>query len=286
MPTSGGAAAGRREPRRRRRRQQREQARLGEPAHPVAERAGREAVARDDHPRRPRRIVLERVADRREREIAERAAALPLLEPRIFDDALGSRGRDRGPAGSPSHSTRVKPWPCFPRRSESRKWSASTAASSSANPRPRSRGRTSSGRTAAKRHGEREPERQRGEHRVEAATGGGHVPLAEVEDRPAAVARDPAQGAVGIDGDRRPHRLEERQVRVRVRVRRRSREVDSLGRASSRTARALPSPCAARSGAARVRRRRRSRTSSRRRRRSRGRLRCARTISCSVAETM
>src|SRR5207244_10968701 len=85
-----------------------------------------------------------------------------------------------------SQSTRLRPWPCLPRRSASRKCSASVRASDSEKPSARMR---SSGCTAT-----------------------------DLEHRPPALHRDPAELAVGIDGDRPPDELEEREIRVAVGV--------------------------------------------------------------------
>ena len=97
-------AAGRRQPRRRGGGQQREQTGLREPPHPVAERPGREAVARDDDPRRPRRALLQRPADRGEGEVAERAAPVPAARSRGLRDPLGPRRRVE--VGAASRATR------------------------------------------------------------------------------------------------------------------------------------------------------------------------------------
>src|SRR5207249_4149598 len=66
---------------------------VGEPARPVAEHPGREAALCDDDARVRGRIGELRVADRRERQVAERAAAVPSLVTRLRDDAF--RGRRR-----------------------------------------------------------------------------------------------------------------------------------------------------------------------------------------------
>ena len=83
------AAVGMAEPRRRRRREDGEEPALGEPACPVAEHSGREAVVRDDQARGLGRILELPVADRGQRQIAERATSFPALVARLGDDALG-----------------------------------------------------------------------------------------------------------------------------------------------------------------------------------------------------
>src|SRR5207253_10148693 len=56
---------------------------------PVAEHPGREAVVCHDEPRSFGRIVQLSVADRGERQVAQRAAPLPALVTSLGDDALG-----------------------------------------------------------------------------------------------------------------------------------------------------------------------------------------------------
>ena len=70
-----------------------DEAALRKLAHPVAEHPRGEAVPGDDHARVLRRVRQLSLDDARERDVAERAAALPPFEPRPIDDALGLRLR-------------------------------------------------------------------------------------------------------------------------------------------------------------------------------------------------
>jgi hypothetical protein len=56
------------------------------PEHP-----GREAVRRDDHAGMGRRVLELRAADRSQRQVTQRAAPIPALEPRFGEDPLGTR---------------------------------------------------------------------------------------------------------------------------------------------------------------------------------------------------
>jgi hypothetical protein len=69
-----------------------EQARLGEPAGPVAERPGREAALGDDDPGAPGRRGKRRADDRVQDEVAERAPSVPALEALVGEHALRPRG--------------------------------------------------------------------------------------------------------------------------------------------------------------------------------------------------
>jgi len=99
--------------RRRRRGQECGEARLGKPAYPVAEHPGREAVRGDDDLRGRRRPLDEPVADRAQGQVAERAAAVPALEPRRLGDTLGQRRRvdvrERGEPLDPRESVSALP---------------------------------------------------------------------------------------------------------------------------------------------------------------------------------
>src|SRR3954469_9912454 len=106
-----------------------------------------------------------------------------------------------------SQSTRVRPCPCLPRRSQSAKCSASVRASAAAKPSASIRAVNSS---------------------TNGANGGPERAPPEIERGPAARGGDPAQRAIGIDGDRTADRLEERQVGDSVAVGGRSTEVDVL----------------------------------------------------------
>ena len=76
-------------PSRRGRSQGRDETAVREPPYPVPEHAGREAVLRDDDPRLRGRVGELGRADRGERQVTEGAAALPALEPRLAENALG-----------------------------------------------------------------------------------------------------------------------------------------------------------------------------------------------------
>ncbi len=127
------------EPTRGRRRERGDESAVGEPAHPVAEHPRRERPASDDHPRARRRIRERRPHDRVERQVAERAVAVPLLVSRLA--ARRARAWQSGSMSSSvsSQSTRESPWPALPRCSASTKWSASIRAAASSNPSERSR---------------------------------------------------------------------------------------------------------------------------------------------------
>ena len=177
MPVSGAPPRGMREPTGRRRRERGHEPALGQPPHPVPEDAGREAAPRDDDARALRRIVERRAHDLVEHEVAERAVPVPALEALLGLER--ARGRAAGSSSSvASHSTRAKPWPVFPRRSASAKWATRS-------PRPR-RARTREPQAVAVPR----PRSSRWKRLV-----------AETEDAPATLARDP-RGACGRDSPR------------------------------------------------------------------------------------
>ena len=80
-----------RQPRRRGGGQRGGEAAVRQPPDPVAEHARGKAVRRHDYPGVLGRLREQRVADRREREVAERAAAVPALEAGAGEDELGPR---------------------------------------------------------------------------------------------------------------------------------------------------------------------------------------------------
>ena len=122
-----------RQPRRRGRGQRGGETAGREQSHPVAEHARGKAVRRHDHAGVLRRLGEQRVADRREREVAQRAVGRPSARSRARRTSSG-RAPGSSPSSVASQSIRARPWPSFPRRSASRKWSASTPASGSAKP--------------------------------------------------------------------------------------------------------------------------------------------------------
>src|SRR5262249_1957520 len=65
---------------------------LCKPTHPVAQRARRETAGGDDDTGAGRRIAELGIADRREREVAESAGAVPALVAGLGAEALGPRG--------------------------------------------------------------------------------------------------------------------------------------------------------------------------------------------------
>jgi hypothetical protein len=73
------------------RRQRRDEARLGEPANPVAEDTAREAAFGNDDACTPRRPYERRVHDLVEHEVAEGSTSVPAFEPLVRDDALRAR---------------------------------------------------------------------------------------------------------------------------------------------------------------------------------------------------
>ena len=105
---------------------------LRELPHPVAEHPGGETASGDDEAGAFRRLGDDVVADRLEREVAERAGTVPTVE------ALGRRELPRPRAGSndcvSSQATRAWPWPSLPRRSASSKWAKSASADGSSRP--------------------------------------------------------------------------------------------------------------------------------------------------------
>jgi hypothetical protein len=72
----------------------------------VTEHAGGEAIASDDDARVLRWIGELRVADRGEREVADRAPSLPALEPALGEDALGPGRRIEAREGGEPFDTR------------------------------------------------------------------------------------------------------------------------------------------------------------------------------------
>ena len=219
VPASGSPPPGDAQAARRGRREQRDEARRAASApHPVAERAGRERARADDEPRALGGGSASWARDDRgERQVAERAVAVPALVARLRDDPC---------AGAP------RP---VQRRPASRATRCARARARAARAPPR--------RGSARRASRRRPRRSRARRAAGRASSG-----RKVDHRPAALGGDAAQLAVRVRGDGMPDGLEERHVAVGVRVRGRRGEVEALGGRRARAARlALPSPCAARS---------------------------------------
>src|SRR5665213_2414584 len=107
-----------------------------------------------------------------------------------------------------SHSTREKPWLCFPRDSASEKCAKSRCASSSAKPSARSRASASSASTPSLACGESRTEEPGDgpDHRRHAAPRIRVRLRLELEDRPTALARDAPELAVGVGHHGMPDR--------------------------------------------------------------------------------
>ena len=132
------AAVGCGEPRRRGRGQRCRQPALGEAAHPVAERAGREAAPRRRRRGRARAASASAASQiARERQVAERAGAVPALVARLGDDPLGRARRVEAVERlQPVDRARARGSAC---RAAPRRRSGRRASAASASEKPRAR---------------------------------------------------------------------------------------------------------------------------------------------------